>query len=132
MFLIRVSPNIYSSSTVQLTGSSGYSKKCAPSIGWSLRAEPHLSVDVGQEAIPSPHDAAELVREPLAVTPSQGSRPWAGASTERSAQTQGRDASLEVRVRRRPTRRPEATIRRRRPLRALDQDRPEPRHSAGS
>ena len=68
MFLIRVSPNIYSSSTVQLTGSSGYSKKCAPSIGWSLRAEPHPSVDVGQEAIPSPHDAAELVREPLAVT----------------------------------------------------------------
>ena len=83
MFLIRVSPNIYSSSTVQLTGSSGYSKECAPSIGWSLRAEPHLSVDVGQEAIPSPHDAAELVREPLAVTPSKGRRPWAGASTER-------------------------------------------------
>jgi hypothetical protein len=38
------------------------------SIGWSLRAEPHLSVDVGQEAIPSPHDAAELVSDPLAVT----------------------------------------------------------------
>jgi len=53
---------------VQLIGSSGYSKKSAPSTWWSLRAELHLSVDAGQEAIPSPHDAAELVREPLAVT----------------------------------------------------------------
>ena len=83
MFLIRVSPNIYSSSTVQLTGSSGYSKKRAPSIGGSLRAEPHLSVDVGQEAIPSPHDAAELVREPLAVTRIQRKTTVGGATTER-------------------------------------------------
>ena len=46
--------------------------------------------------------------------------------------TRARDASLVVRVRRRPTRRPEATIRRQRPPRAPGRGRSEPRPRAGS